>query len=210
MTSASAKAAEILLSSIKYTTVCPLEPANLANSAMASSGFILSNSSKRGPPTHTSLPFALAWIPRPLIASKLETDGAFSFFSSAAFWMARAIICSESPSTAAAKTSAWSPSTSFVVLIETMPCSPLVSVPVLSKIITSISRAFSRARRLRTKIPFCAAEVVLIATTRGTANPKACGHAMTKTATTRCKVKRSKPMAIVHAMALTTATPMAR
>jgi hypothetical protein len=48
------------------------------------------------------------------------------------------------------------------------------------KMTTSISRAASSAKRLRTKIPFCAADEVLIATTKGTANPNAWGQAMTQ------------------------------
>ncbi len=149
-------------------------------------------------------------MPRPLIASKSDTAGSFNPFSCAAARSARAMRCSESASTAAVNARAWFSSTPPTGLIATTPCSPLVSVPVLSKIIMSISRAASRAKRLRTKIPFCAAEVVLIATTRGTANPKACGQAITRTATTRCSVNKSKPIARVHISALNSATPRAR
>ena len=52
-------------------------------------------------------------------------------------------------------------------------CEPFVSVPVLSKIIVVINRAFSKAVRLRISNPFWAEIEVDMATTKGTAKPKA-------------------------------------
>ena len=49
--------------------------------------------------------------------------------------------------------------------------------------VTALIIVCSMAVRLRINRPFCAARAVLRETTSGTANPKACGQAMTKTAT---------------------------
>jgi hypothetical protein len=54
----------------------------------------------------------------------------------------------------------------------------------LSNITVSRFQASSIAIRLRMSIPFWAAVEVLMATTRGTARPSACGQAMTRTVTT--------------------------
>ena len=56
-----------------------------------------------------------------------------------------------------------------------------VSVPVLSKMTVSSSRARSRASRSFTRSPFRAPRLVEIAITSGMARPRACGQAMTRT-----------------------------
>ena len=70
-------------------------------------------------------------------------------------------------------------------VISTTRNSPRVSVPVLSKNTALRLRASSRPRRSRTSKPFLAPSVVEMATTSGMASPSACGHAITRTVTTR-------------------------
>ena len=62
-------------------------------------------------------------------------------------------------------------------------------VPVLSKATVRMSRARSKASRLRTRIPWRAASAVAFTITRGIASPNACGHAMTSTVTARSTAK---------------------
>ena len=62
---------------------------------------------------------------------------------------------------------------------------PFVSVPVLSKMTTSSSRARSSAIRSLTSRPFRAPSEVEIAMTSGIARPRACGQAMTSTVAVR-------------------------
>src|SRR5680860_1810672 len=69
------------------------------------------------------------------------------------------------------------------------PCSPFVSVPVLSNKTQSNLRADSSARRLRTSSPLRADKAVEIETTRGIAKPSACGQAIIKTVTARSSAK---------------------
>src|SRR3989338_8121816 len=71
------------------------------------------------------------------------------------------------------------------------PNSPLVKVPVLSKSTVSIVRAASRAILCLTRKPLCAALVVDIDATKGTASPNACGQAITRTATRRATIRKN-------------------
>ncbi len=143
------------------------------------------------------------------MASKLSMVGRVSPFSSADWRIARAMMCSESPSTAAVSARAASGSTPSVAAMPTTPKSPLVSVPVLSKITVSISRANSSASRSRTRMPLLAAMLVEIATTSGIASPSACGQAMTSTVATRWTTATLKPSATVQATAVSSAAPRA-
>jgi len=102
--------------------------------------------------------------------------------------IARAIGCSESPSTAAAHRSASSSTIPSARRVATTRCSASVSVPVLSKTTASSLRASSRPLRSRTSRPVRAPKVVEMAITRGMASPSACGHATTRTETTRSTV----------------------
>lgn len=85
---------------------------------------------------------------------------------------------------------------------STTPCSPFVSVPVLSKIAGIDRHASSRADRLRTRTPLRAASDVLIATTNGTASPNAWGQAITSTVATRWTTATLKPLTSVQTMAV--------
>jgi hypothetical protein len=129
--------------------------------------------------------------------------------SRAASRIASAIMCSESPSAAAISANTSSSSRPSAVATSTTPCSPLVSVPVLSKTTTLRLRASSIAILSRTRMPLFAAIEVLIATTRGTASPSAWGQAITSTVTTRSTTGSPKPTAAVHATAVIAATPSA-
>ena len=117
-----------------------------------------------------------------LNASAFGTD---SRRSSALLTMPCAIVCSESRSTAAASASASSSLMPARVVISTTRNSPRVSVPVLSKNTALRLRASSSPRLSRTSKPFLAPSVVEMATTSGMASPSACGHAITRTVTTR-------------------------
>ncbi len=96
-----------------------------------------------------------------------------------------------------------------LVRIATTRCWPRVSVPVLSNTTAVTSLASSSPRRSRTRSPLRAPSVVERATTRGTARPSACGQAMTSTVTTRSTVYEPGALAIIHAIAVTTAAPIA-
>ena len=69
------------------------------------------------------------------------------------------------------------------------PNCPSVSVPVLSKATTRVSRARSKASRLRTKMPCWADMAVAFTMTSGIAKPNACGQAITITGTMRVSAK---------------------
>ena len=69
---------------------------------------------------------------------------------------------------------------------------PLVSVPVLSKTTVSRWRAFSNWILLRISRPLRADTAVIIATTSGTASPRACGQVMTITVTIRSRAKANR------------------
>ncbi len=154
-------------------------------------------------------PSLSARTPRPLMASNSATAGRESPRSSADLRIPLAMVCSESPSIAAAMARALSWSQPSTVAIPTTPNSPLVSVPVLSKITVSISRACSSARRSRTRMPLLAPMAVEIATTSGMASPSAWGQAITSTVATRAITSTLKPTAIVQATAVTAAAPRA-
>ena len=70
---------------------------------------------------------------------------------------------------------------------------PFVSVPVLSKMTTSSSRARSSAIRSLTSSPFRAPSEVEIAMTSGIARPSACGQAMTSTVAVRTSAPSGSP-----------------
>ena len=134
--------------------------------------------------------------------------------SSALLTMPRAMVCSESRSTAAARASASSGVTPSRVVISTTRNSPRVSVPVLSKNTAVTLRASSSPRRSRTSRPWRAPSVVEIATTSGMARPSACGQAITSTVTTRSitnaagRPASDQPTSV--AAAATTATTVSR
>jgi hypothetical protein len=132
--------------------------------------------------------------PLPGIARKSDT----SRRSGAASATARAIGCSESPSTEPASESSSSRETSAHVAVSAIPKRPSVSVPVLSKTTASMSRAFSNAIRLRTSSPLPAASAVDTATTSGIARPSACGQAMTITVTARSIANDSGFPSAIH------------
>ena len=120
--------------------------------------------------------------------------------------MARAIRCSESPSSAAASRRASSSPIPSTVAISLTPVDPWVRVPVLSTAITCSSRAVSIASRSRISTPWAAASWVVFATTSGIASPSACGQAITRTVTTRAIVTWSTPpWMIVHTANVTPA-----
>ena len=73
-----------------------------------------------------------------------------------------------------------------------------VSVPVLSKITTSSSRARSSARRFLTSRPLRAPSEVEIAITSGMARPRACGQAMTRTVAVRTSAPSVSPTATMR------------
>jgi hypothetical protein len=130
-----------------------------------------------------------AATPFPVMARNPSGVGTSMPRSSAVFTTPRAMGCSDSDSTLAAMRSASSSPIPSAIVISTTRCSPRVRVPVLSKITTFRSRASSRPRRSRTRSPFCAPRVVEMATTRGTASPRAWGQAMTRTVTVRTMEK---------------------
>ena len=68
-------------------------------------------------------------------------------------------------------------------------CEPLVSVPVLSKIMAVSFLALSNDVLFFISKPCVAAAVVEIATTRGIATPRACGQEVTITVTIRSNAK---------------------
>ncbi len=109
--------------------------------------------------------------------------------------MPRAIGCSESASAEAAIRSASVSVRSSVTPMSTTRNSPSVSVPVLSKMTVSSFLASSSPRRSRTSNPPFAPNVVEIATTSGTANPNACGQAMTRTVAVRTNASSGSPSA---------------
>jgi hypothetical protein len=136
-----------------------------------------------------SAPSTEAATPFPVIARKPSAAGISISRSSALFTMPRAMGCSDSASTPAAMRSASSLEVPSATARSTTRNSPRVSVPVLSKITASRLRASSSPRRSRTRSPAWAPLLVEMATTSGTASPKACGQAMTSTVTTRTMEK---------------------
>ena len=190
-------------------TACPRCPASPANARSLSGSAGASVSSSRGPPTYTLCPSTSARTPRPFSASKPDATGSDSPRASAACRNARAMKCSESPSTAAASASAAASSSPSATTLPTTPCDPSVSVPVLSKMTMSASRTLSSAVRSRTRMPLRAASVVVMATTSGTASPSAWGQAMTSTVTTRATVSALRPVATVQAIRVRAATARA-
>ena len=168
-----------------------------------------SSSISLGPPTCTKSAPTVALAPRPDIAENFFAVLSCSFLPFAKVTIAFAIGCSDSSSTEAAKASTsltFAPS----VMISTTPCSPLVSVPVLSNNTTSIFLADSSAIRSRTSRPFFAARVVEIAVTRGTARPSACGQAITRTVTTLSRINEADwSLKNVQPIAVSIAAPSA-
>ena len=90
------------------------------------------------------------------------------------------------------------------------PNRPSVSVPVLSKTTAWIFRARSKAARSLMRRPLRAEIEVEMATTRGTANPSACGQAMTMTVTIRSRAKaKPRPPRASQAIKVSAPTPTA-
>jgi hypothetical protein len=167
-------------------------PRSAARSAAArsASGTVASSASRSaGPPIWYSVPSTSAATPLPVIARNPSALGMSMSRSPALATMPRAMGCSDSVSMPAAIRSASSSDVPSATARSTTRNSPSVSVPVLSKMTTSRFRASSSPRRSRTSRPFWAPMVVEIATTRGTARPRAWGHAMTRTVTIRTMVK---------------------
>src|SRR4030042_1385358 len=75
------------------------------------------------------------------------------------------------------------------LITSVTPNSPLVRVPVLSKIMASIFLALSKAALFLIRRPFLAEIAVDTATTRGIARPRAWGQVMTITVTVRSSEK---------------------
>ena len=97
----------------------------------------------------------------------------------------RVIACangwSEPCSTAAAAVSNVASVTPSAVMISTTSGWPTVSVPVLSKMMTSSLVASSSAEAFLNRMPFAAPRPVLTITAMGVASPSASGQAITKT-----------------------------
>ena len=132
-------------------------------------------------PTRAVLPFNCAFTPLPSTAVKLVTvAGAMSAFC-AALVIAVAKGCSEDCSRLAATRKTWSrsPTTSVTSGV------PLVTVPVLSKIMVLTSFTFSRTSPFLIKIPILAPRPVPTINAVGVAKPRAHGHAITTTETAK-------------------------
>ncbi|GBE26058.1 hypothetical protein BMS3Bbin02_02351 [bacterium BMS3Bbin02] len=136
-----------MVPSITYTTDSPRPPAAVAKSASAGGTTTSRLSRSLGPPTKTSVPSMVARTPRPLRASNDCGSGTARLRPSADSRIARAMGCSESPSTAAASARTRSSVTPSTVSISATPICPVVNVPVLSNTTTLRSLAVSIASR---------------------------------------------------------------
>ena len=120
------------------------------------------------------------------MALKFSADGIVIFNSLAFCIMPVAIGCSDFCSKADAKRIISFSLNSFCTetTFDTSNL-PIVSVPVLSKTMVVMRRAFSKAVLFLMSNPLCAESAVDLATTKGTAKPKACGQQITITVTMR-------------------------
>ncbi len=175
-------------STTTWRTVRPTRSHSVANAC----GLTPNSSSTRGPPTYTSWPWTFARAPRPGNASNADAGLVSTPRRRAPSTMARASGCSESASTEAANPRTRSTSNDPGATSMRMGW-PFVSVPVLSKMTVSSSRARSRASRSLTSSPLRAPRDVLIAMTNGIARPRACGQAMTRTVAVRTSAPSGSP-----------------
>ncbi len=120
----------------------------------------------------------------------MELKSFNSYLSSDDLTIPCAMGCSDSDSSEAAYFNISFSSYSLLKdIVSVTPNSPLVNVPVLSKIIAWIFLACSNAFLFLMSKPFFAESAVETAITRGTASPRACGQAITITVTVLDKAK---------------------
>ena len=162
-----------------------MRPAPLSSSALSASppSEIDSSSISRRLPRKTVSPLTSACAPLPSRLRKSRASGIFS--PSALSRIARASGCSDPFSTAAASSNTCSGMRPSAATISTTRGSPIVKVPVLSKITTLSFVASSSADAFLNRMPRLAPSPVPTMTAIGVASPSASGQAITKTVIVR-------------------------